>query len=154
MPYQFDDHHHAVRSAVRNFGENEIRPVAAEFNAEKRYPREIALKAAEYGFVGARIPPEYGGAGMDDVSASIVTEELWRADPGVGGSVSARGFGSELLMDFGADWMKEEWLTRIASGKSAIATAISGPAHGSDVAAIETRAEHDGDERLINGDKT
>jgi alkylation response protein AidB-like acyl-CoA dehydrogenase len=152
--YELAKHHEAVRTAVREFGENEIRPVASEYNQDKRYPEDLARKAAEYDFVGPRIPETYGGAGMDDVSACLVTEELWRADPGVGGSISARGFGTELLMDHGEEWMKEEWLPRIAAGESAIATAISEPAHGSDVAAIETRAERDGDEWIVNGQKT
>jgi len=72
----------------------------------------------------------------------------------VGGSISARGFRSELLNDHGEAWLREEWLTRIADGESAIAKAISEPAHGSDVLSIEMRAEKEGDEWVIYGEKT
>jgi alkylation response protein AidB-like acyl-CoA dehydrogenase len=153
MVYQLDDRHEAVRAAVREFGEAEIRPVAREYDETKRYPEGIVREAAEYDLVAPRIPEAYGGAGMDDLSATIVTEELWRADPGVGGSVSARGFGSTMLVDHGTEWMREEWLPRIAGGESAIATAISEPAHGSDLAGIETEARREGDEWVIEGGK-
>jgi alkylation response protein AidB-like acyl-CoA dehydrogenase len=86
---------------------------------------------------------------IDDISASIVTEELWRADPGVGAIFPHEDSDSNYSTITARRGMREEWLTRIADGESAIATAISEPAHGSDVSSIETRAE-----RVINGEKT
>ncbi|MFB6270754.1 MAG: acyl-CoA dehydrogenase family protein, partial [Halobacterium sp.] len=83
----------------------------------------------------------------------VVTEELWRADPGIGSAISSRGFGSNMIRKYGAEWMREAWLPRIASGESACCSCISEPGHGSDVAGIETVAEEDGDEYVINGDK-
>jgi alkylation response protein AidB-like acyl-CoA dehydrogenase len=153
MAFTLDDHHEAIRTAVREFGRAEIRPVASEYNEATEYPEAIVRHAAEYDLVGPQIPERYGGAGMDDLSATIITEELWRADPGVGGSVSSRGFGTELLVTHGDEWMCTEWLPQIAGGESAIATAISEPGHGSDIASIETRAERDGEEWVINGQK-
>jgi acyl-CoA dehydrogenase len=154
MAYRLDDHHEAVRDAVREFAEAEIRPVAREHDETHRYPDEIVAEAATYDFVAPHVPEEYGGAGMDLLSTVIVTEELWRADPGIGLAIGARGFGSEMLVRYGDDWMCEEWLPKIAAGESACASAISEPAHGSDVAGMETRAELDGDEWVIDGTKT
>jgi len=153
MSFQLSDEHRAVRKAVREFGENEIQPVAREHDEEKSYPHDIVQKAAEFDFVAPTIPVEYGGAGMDILSSIIVTEELWRADPGIGSAIGSRGFGSTMIRQFGDEWMKEEWLTRIANGESACCSCISEPAHGSNVAGIETRAEKDGDEWVLNGDK-
>jgi hypothetical protein len=90
---------------------------------------------------------------MDSLSSVIVTEELWRADPGIGSAVGSRGFGSKMIAKYGDEWMKEEWLPRIANGESACCSCISEPAHGSNVAGIETRAEKDGDEYVLNGNK-
>jgi len=153
MPFSLSDEQQAVRAAVREFGESEVRPVAKEYNQEKRYPEKLRQEAADYDFVAPHIPEEYGGAGMDEISTMIVTEELWRADPGVGGSIAAADFGTGMILEYGDEWMKEEWLPPITGGETPIATAISEPAHGSNVAGMETRAERDGDEFVVNGEK-
>jgi alkylation response protein AidB-like acyl-CoA dehydrogenase len=153
MAFSLSDEHRAIRQAVREFGENEIVPVAREHDEQQKYPEAIRKKAAEYDFVAPNIPLDYGGAGMDKLSSVIVTEELWRADPGIGSAVGSAGFGTDMLIEYGSEWMKEEWLPRIAAGESASASAISEPAHGSNVAGIETRAEKAGDEWVLNGNK-
>jgi len=153
MSFQLSDEHRAIREAVREFGENEIEPVAREHDENKSYPIDLIEKAAEFDFVAPGIPVEYGGAGMDTLSSIIVTEELWRADPGIGSAIGSRGFGSNMIRKYGDEWMKEEWLPKIANGESACCSCISEPAHGSNVAGIETVAEKDGDEYVINGNK-
>jgi alkylation response protein AidB-like acyl-CoA dehydrogenase len=153
MAFQLSSEHEAIRTAVREFAEDEIKPVAREHDQSGEYPEELRREAAEYDFVAPNIPEEYGGAGMDTLSTTLVTEELWRADPGIGSAVGSAGFGSSMLIEYGDEWMKEEWLPRIAAGESASASAISEPAHGSNVAGIETRAEKDGDEYVLNGNK-
>ncbi|WP_435180084.1 acyl-CoA dehydrogenase family protein [Halorussus sp. AFM4] len=153
MAFRLSDEQRAIREAVRAFGEEEIEPVAREHDEKKEYPADLVEKAAELDFVAPSIPVEYGGAGMDTLSTIIVTEELWRADPGIGSAIGSRGFGSNMIRKYGDEWMKEEWLPRIASGESACCSCISEPAHGSNVAGIETRAEKDGDEYVIDGNK-
>ena len=153
MSFRLTPEQEAIRDAVREFGEREIRPVAAEYEAEERYPEELRQQAAELDLVAPHVPEAYGGAGMDAVSTIVVTEELWRADPGVGGSIAAADFGTGMIHDYGEEWMKEEWLPAITGGETPIATCISEPAHGSNVAGMETRAERDGDEYVVNGEK-
>lgn len=153
MAFTLSDEHRAIRDAVREFGEEEIAPVAREHDENKEYPTELIEEAARYDLVAPNIPEEYGGPGMDLLSSAIVTEELWRADPGIGSAIGSRGFGSSMILEFGDEWMKEEWLTRVAGGDSACASAISEPAHGSNVAGMETRAEANGDEYVLNGNK-
>ena len=153
MSFRLSPEQEAVREAVREFGEAEIRPVASEYESEERYPEELRRRAADYDFVAPHVPEAYGGAGMDAVSTLLVTEELWRADPGVGGAIAAADFGTGMIHDYGEEWMREEWLPRITGGETPIATGISEPAHGSNVAGMETRAERDGDEWVIDGNK-
>ena len=153
MLFQLSAEQEAIRSAVREFAEAEIAPVAREHDESGEYPEELRREAAEYDFVAPNIPTEYGGAGMDTLSSALVTEELWRADPGIGSAVGSAGFGSSMIVEYGDEWMKEEWLPKIAAGESVSASAISEPAHGSNVAGIETRAEKDGDEYVLNGNK-
>jgi len=153
MAFRLSDEQQAIRQAVREFGEEEIRPIAREHDEERKYPADLVEKAADLDFIAPNVPREYGGAGMDTLSSTIITEELWRADPGIGSAIGSRGFGSNMINKYGDEWMKEEWLTKIASGESACASAISEPAHGSNVAGMETRAEKDGDEWVLNGNK-
>ncbi|PHQ45303.1 acyl-CoA dehydrogenase [Halorubrum sp. C3] len=153
MGYRLSDEHRAVRQAVREFGKNEIEPVAQNHDEEGSYPIDIIEKAGELDLLAPSIPLEYGGSGMDSLSSIIVTEELWRADPGIGSAVGSRGFGSDMIAEYGDEWMKEKWLPRIANGESACCSCISEPAHGSNVAGIETRAEKDGDGYVLNGNK-
>ncbi|XVH33306.1 acyl-CoA dehydrogenase family protein (plasmid) [Haloferacaceae archaeon DSL9] len=153
MVFSLSDEHRAIREAVREFGENEMKPVAEEYDRDGTYPEELRRKAARYDFVAPAIPLEYDGAGMDKLSATIVTEELWRADPGIGSAVGSAGFGTNMIIEFGDEWMKAEWLPKIANGETASCSMISEPAHGSNVAGIETTAEADGDEYVLNGNK-
>ena len=152
-PFTLTDERRLIRETVREFGENEIRPVAAEYEAEQRYPTELLSAAGDLDLVAPNVPEEYGGAGMDHLAELLITEELWRADPGIGGSIAAARFGTEMLIKYGEEWMCEQWLPKITAGETPIATGISEAAHGSDVAGMETRAEKDGDEYVINGDK-
>ena len=153
MAFQLSGEHEAIRKAVREFAEDEIVPVAREHDESGEYPEELRREAAEYDFVAPNVPEAYGGAGMDALASSLVTEELWRADPGIGSAVGSAGFGSNMLIAYGDEWMKEEWLPEIAAGEAVSASAISEPAHGSNVAGIETRAEQDGSEYVLNGNK-
>ncbi|MFD1512358.1 acyl-CoA dehydrogenase family protein [Halomarina rubra] len=143
----------AIRDAVREFGENEIAPVAREHDENKEYPESLRKKAAKYDLVAPGIPEEYGGAGMDLLESCVVTEELWRADPGIGSAVGSAGFGTSMIRKFGDEWMKEEWLPAVAAGDAVSCSCISEPAHGSNVAGIETTAEKDGDDYVVDGIK-
>src|SRR5699024_5527560 len=129
MAFQLSAEHEAIRSAVREFAEDEIVPVAREHDESGEYPEDLRREDAKYDFVAPNIPEKYGGAGMDALSGSIVTEELWRADPGIGSAVGSAGFGSNMIVKYGDEWMKEEWLPKLAAGESASASAISEPAH-------------------------
>jgi alkylation response protein AidB-like acyl-CoA dehydrogenase len=153
MPFQLTEDQKAIRRATRAFGEEHIEPVAKEYNEKKKFPEEIVRKAAKQDLVAPNLPERYGGAGVGTVAVAVITEELWRADPGVGGAVSSAAFGTNMIHRFGDEWMKEEWFPKITSGESQTAAAISEPAHGSDAAGIETTAERDGDEWVVDGQK-
>jgi len=153
MPFQLTEAQRSVRRAVREFGEEEIKPVAREHDEKRTYPHEIYQKAADIDLVGPSIPEEYGGAEMDLLSSVIVEEELWRADTSIGYVLSANSTQVFLLKKHASEEKKAEWLPRIASGESLLALAVSEPAHGSNVAGIETRARREGDEWVINGAK-
>ena len=150
------DEQRAFRRAAREFAAEEISPVAREHDETRAYPRDVIETAAEYDLAGRSIPLEYGGTGMDLPSSILVTEELWRADPGIANAIDGVAFTTnvELLQEYGDEWMRETWFPKFASAKALAAIAISEPAHGSDVGSIETHAERTGDEWTLNGTKT
>jgi alkylation response protein AidB-like acyl-CoA dehydrogenase len=153
MDFGLTDEQQAIQEEVRRFAENEIRPVASEYDEQEKYPYEVMDEAAKAGLLGPTIPLDYGGAGYSPVEAALITEELFAADPGIGLCVSSAGFGAESIIEFGTEDQKERWLPDIASGDAIMGSAISEPDTGSDVSSVSTRAERDGDDFVINGNK-
>ena len=153
MDYELSDEQKQIRDEVRRFAENEIAPIAGEYDREEKYPHDLIETAGEMGMLGATIPAEYGGAGYSTLETAIISEELFAVDPGVGLCVASTGFGAEAIIAAGTDEQKEEFLPPIASGDAIMGAAISEPDTGSDVSSVSTRAEKDGDEWVINGNK-
>ncbi len=142
-----------IRDEVRKFAENEVKPIAREYDVEEKYPHEVIDTAAEMGLMGPHIPMDYGGAGYTNQDVMIITEELFAADPGIGLSLISTAFGTEVLTNFGTEEQKEQYLRPVAEGDMITGAAISEPHAGSDVSSISTQAEKDGDEWVINGNK-
>ncbi|QLG62180.1 acyl-CoA dehydrogenase family protein [Halorarum salinum] len=153
MEFALTDEQRQLREEVRRFAENEIAPVATEHDVEESYPYEVMEEAAEMGLAGPHIPVEYGGVGYDSFETAIITEELFAVDPGIGLCITSAAFGAEAIMGFGTDEQKEEYLAPVTDGETVMGAAISEPQAGSDVTGITTRAEKDGDEWVINGNK-
>ncbi|WP_416839619.1 acyl-CoA dehydrogenase family protein [Haloferax sp. DFSO52] len=153
MDFKLSDEQRAIRDEVRRFAENEIAPVASEYDVEEKYPYEIVQKAADMGLTGAHFPVEYGGVGYSSLENAIVTEELFAVDPGIGLCITSAGFGAEAIINFGTEEQKERYLPPIVEGESVMGAAISEPQAGSDVTSVKTRAEKDGDEWVLNGNK-
>jgi alkylation response protein AidB-like acyl-CoA dehydrogenase len=155
MQFSLTKDQRRLRDNVRAFGREEIAPVALEYERKAEFPAEVFQAAADQGFVGSMIPSEYGGPGRDMVESAIVTEQLWRADTGVGWAIGLSGFDGNVYMleNFGDEWMKEEFFPQLAAGDLIDGIAVTEPEAGSNVANIQTTAERDGDEWVINGKK-
>ena len=153
MDFGLTDEQEQLRKEVRRFADKEIRPNATEYDVEEKFPHDIVDKAAEMGLIGMSIPMEYGGAGYSPLENIMVAEELFAADPGVGLSIAACSFGTEAIMEYGTEEQKEEYLSPVPKGDAISGAAISEPDSGSDVSSISTRAEKDGDEWVVNGNK-
>ncbi|TKX60354.1 acyl-CoA dehydrogenase [Halorubrum sp. SS7] len=153
MEFQLTDEQKQLREEVRKFADEEIRPVATEYDVEESYPHDIMDKAADMGLLAPHVPVEYGGIGYSSLENAILTEELFAADPGIGLCISSAGFGAEALMEFGTEEQKERVLPEVTAGDAVMGSAISEPQAGSDVTSVATRAEKDGDEWVINGSK-
>jgi alkylation response protein AidB-like acyl-CoA dehydrogenase len=140
----------AMRDAVRTFAMKEVLPVANELDPQHgEIPRHLVSAMADMGLFGILVPKEYGGLGLGLVEYCLVTEELARAWMSVA-SIIARGNG--LIAGFSAA-QRDRILPRVARGEYLGAFALSEPDAGSDIASIRTRAELDGDEWVITGQK-
>jgi len=153
MDFELTDEQRQIQDEIARFAENEIKPVATEYDTEEKFPREIVEKAAEMGLTGANIPLEYGGVGYDTLTNAIIAEELFAADPGIGLSIQSAAFGADAIIGFGSEAQKEEYLEPVATGDAIMGTAISEPDTGSDVSSVSTQARKEGDEWVINGNK-
>ncbi|MDI9645482.1 MAG: acyl-CoA dehydrogenase family protein [Archaeoglobales archaeon] len=154
MNFELSEDQRILRQAVREFAEKEITPNAKYYDEKAIYPWDILKKAAKLGYVAPDIPENYGGSNLDLVSCVIITEEFCRADSSVGSAIATASLGCPMIKYFGSDEQKERYLTRVTSGKTPSAIAITEPDAGSDVAAMKTRAEKTDGGWIINGSKT
>ncbi|MFC4407185.1 acyl-CoA dehydrogenase [Haloarchaeobius iranensis] len=143
-----------IRDMVAEFVDEEVVPVADEIDHEDEFPAELVSEMADLGLMGMPFPEEYGGAGLDYHSYAIGLEEISRGSGGLGTIVAAHiSLAGNMIYEFGDEAQKEEYLTPLAEGTDIGAFALSEPGAGSDVPAMETTAERDGDEYVIDGGK-
>ncbi len=144
-----------IQRAAREFATKEFTKERAEEADEKEeFPFELWKKACELGFIGIHFPEEYGGAGMGIFENILVVEEFCRADSTIGSAIILSDFSSEVVMRYGSENLKKEVLPKVAGGEAITAGCYTEPEAGSDLTAIRTKAEKDGDEWIINGTKT
>ena len=132
LPYLNDDHHQ-VREVVRDFAENEVRPVARELDSNSRFLWPGVKKMGELGFLGAPWSVELGGAGMDYLSYLIIIEELARVDASTSITVSAHTtLGTSPIVNFGTDEQKAKYVPLLAGGAVLGGFGLTEPGAGSD----------------------
>ena len=155
MKLEFTDQQKMILKMVREFADKEVAPIASELDEKAEYPTKTLGKMAKLGLLGIIIPREYGGAGLDTISYSIVVEEISRkcASTGVITSVH-NSLTAWPIMKYGNEDQKKKYLPILAKGEKIGAFAATEPNAGSDLGAIRTTAELKGDNYIINGDKT
>jgi butyryl-CoA dehydrogenase len=143
-----------IRGTAREFLEREVVPHARDWDRSETMDRAIVGKLAEIGFLGASLPVEHGGMGLDTISYCLVMEELGRADSSVRGIVSVQnGLVGKTVAKWATDEQRSEWLPRLSSGEALGCYALTEPGSGSDPASLTTKAERDGDDWLLTGSK-
>lgn len=152
MDFEMTSEQQAMQKVAREFAEKEIMPVAAEWDEKEEMPVDLIRMAVKQGFASINIPEQYGGAGMDEVTLCLVTEELGRGCAGIATSIGANSLASLPILVGGSEEQKNHFLNEIAGGKLA-AFCLTEPNAGSDVSSISTVAIKDGDDYIINGCK-
>ena len=150
----FSPEHEMWRTSVRRFVEKEIVPFHADWEKQGIVPRELWLKAGEAGMLCCTVPEEYGGLGLDYLFDVIVYEELWRVGASGPGFLIHTDLVATYILTAGTEEQKREWLPRMVKGEAIGSLGMTEPHAGSDLKAIRTKAERDGNEHfLINGQK-
>lgn len=151
----YTEAHQAFRETVRRFVADEITPFAAEWDEAEEFPRALYARAAEIGLLGLGFPEEYGGIACDRHFRIIASQELARAGSGgVSAGLMSHSIGAPPIAALGSDAMKRRVLPDILAGRKISALAITEPGGGSDVAQLRTTARRDGDDYVVNGEKT
>ena len=154
MNFELTEEQQMVRDMVRRFGDEKIKPYAAQWDKEHIFPKEVIRELGSMGLMGVTVPEQWGGAGMDYVTYVLVISELSRACAGVGVICSVNNsLYCYPVMKFGTDEQKEKLLKPVASGQFEGAYGLTEAGAGSDPSGLRTTAVLDGDEWVINGEK-
>ncbi len=152
----FTDDHEQFRGSLRTFVEREITPNAVAWEHEGQVPRALFQKLGELGFLGVRLSPDYGGAGLDFWYTSVLVQELMQCGSvGVTVAIMTHAeFATKIIELAGSKELMDIFLKPAIVGEMIGALGVTEPGAGSDVASLRTRAVRDGDDYVINGAKT
>jgi glutaryl-CoA dehydrogenase (non-decarboxylating) len=154
IDFTLTDENELVRDAARSFAEREIVPHIRDWDRAGGFPRELFGRMAELGFLGAPIPEQYGGSGMDYISFALLCEELERADTAFRVVQSVHvGLNSLALLQWATEEQRQRWLVPQAKGEKLATFGLTEPGVGTDAASLATTARPDGDSYVLNGSK-
>ena len=150
----FNEDHESIREMARDFAEKTLAPIAAEIDKTEKFPMDVVKQMADLGFLGLKIPEEYGGLGLDMRSYVCVMEEIAKKCATATLFISsANSLSTAPIVISGTPEQKEKYLPGIVSGDEMIAFGLTEPNAGSDAAGMTTKAVEDGDCYILNGRK-
>ncbi|BDR72533.1 acyl-CoA dehydrogenase [Clostridium tetani] len=154
MFFKTTGEHENLRSKIREFAEEEVKPIAFMLDKENEFPTEAIKNLAKMGMMGIPYAKEYGGAGLDVISYAIAVEELSRVDGGTGVILSAHtSLGAYPIAAYGTEEQKQKYLIPLAKGEKLGAFGLTEENAGSDASGTETTAVLEGDHYILNGGK-
>jgi len=151
----FGEEHELLRTQIRRFVNEEIKPRALQWEEDGMVPRDVLRRMGELGFLGIRYPAEYGGSDMETLATVVLAEELGRSTfSGVAITVLVHtDMASVHLFNGGSQTLKDRFMPDVIAGKKIVAVGVTEPGAGSDVKGIRTTARRDGDSYVLNGVK-
>ena len=155
MDLNLTDEQHLIRETARDFTDRELVPVASANSANHHFDLELVAKIAAQGYLGAIVPPQYGGAGLDYMTYGLICEEIGRGCSGMRTVVSVQtSLVCSTILKWGTEEQKQRYLPLLCSGEWLGAFGLTEPGTGSGAANQRTRAalQPDGSWR-INGAK-
>jgi alkylation response protein AidB-like acyl-CoA dehydrogenase len=153
MDFALTEEQTAIRQAVREFVDKELKPGAARRDATGEFPRQAITGIGEMGLMGIIFPPEYGGRGGNFIDYAIVVEELARVDASVAITLLAHTLCANHIFTYGSEEQKQKYLLPLTKGEKLGAWALTEPWGGSDAGAIRTEARQEEGGWRLNGNK-
>lgn len=154
MNLHFTEEQQMVLETVRGFAEKEVKPVASKMDAASEFPHALVKALGEMGLMGAFIPTEYGGSGMDLLTYILAMEEISKAWASLGVIMTVNNsLACDPINRFGTKAQKEKYLVPLAQGRLLGCYALTEPGAGSDAGGIATQARKDGNDYVLNGTK-
>jgi alkylation response protein AidB-like acyl-CoA dehydrogenase len=154
MLLEFTDAQRHIATVIREFVENEVKPVANKLDNADIYPHDLVERMRELGLFGVLVPEEYGGLGLDYTTFALIMEELCRGWMSLSGVIGTHHILIHMLVHSGTEEQKREYLPKLASGELRGGLALTEPGGGSDVqGAMRTVARREGDCYIVNGSK-
>lgn len=147
------EHAHGVKREAHEFATEHIAPNAANYYESGDYPWEVLEAGMEAGLVAQDISEAHGGRGLTLHETLAIAEEFYRADAGIALTLQLASFGAKILEEYGTDEQQKEYLRPVAENEQLTGLAVSEPDHGSDLVGMETTAERDGDDYVLDGEK-
>lgn len=148
------DEHKLIRNSVRDWVKKSVSPIIEEYAQKAKFPDHLLKELAEIGAFGPNIPVEYGGSGLDEISAGLIMQEIERGDSGIRSTASVQ---SSLVMGpifkYGTDEQKRRFLPKLATGELIGCFGLTEPDHGSNPGGMTTNYKDCGDHYLLNGAK-
>ena len=150
----FNEDHRSIREMARDFANKTLAPLAAGIDQTEEFPMEVVQQMADLGFLGLKIPEEYGGLGLDMRSYVCVMEEIAKKCATATLFISsANSLSTAPIVISGTPEQKEKYLPGIVAGEEMMAFGLTEPNAGSDAASMTTKAVEDGDSYILNGRK-
>lgn len=154
MDLNLSDEHEIIRKTAREFVETHITPHVGDWEAKGDIPDTVFREMAKLGFLGAPIPEEYGGAGLDGIGYAVLTEEIAKGCSSLRTAMSVQSsLAGMTLLRFGSEEQKDRWLKPLASGEKLGAWALTESGSGSDAAGMKTRAVKRDGKYVLGGSK-
>lgn len=154
MNFELSQDHKVLKDSIKDFVDNEIKPIAIEIDEKHEIPDSLTTQISDLGFLGTYIPEEYGGAGMDYFSYILTIEEVSKACASTGVMISAHtSLCCDPILRYGNEYQKKKFLPVLASGERIGCFLLTEPNAGSDVSNLDTKYIEEDDCFVITGSK-
>lgn len=153
MNFNLSEDQQMFADMASQFAQAEFAPLAAKWDSEHIFPKDVIAKAGELGFCGLYSPEDAGGLGLSRLDSSIIFEQLSMGCTATTAMITIHNMATWMLATWGTDVVKDEWCDGLVSGQQLASYCLTEPGAGSDAAALRTSAKKDGNEYVINGSK-
>ena len=154
MDFALTSEHEMIRTSVRDFAENVLKPKVADRDEREYFDRQVFTQMGELGLTGIPFDEAYGGSAMGYIAYAIAVEELGRVDPSAADTLSSHvSLGTWPIYQYGTEEQKQKYLVPLATGEKIGAFGLTEPNAGSDAMGMTCKAVLEGDNYILNGRK-